>query len=64
MWADAEFAEMDACEADGHKRTQASGKRRQHAEAPVIQLVGPLQFILLLGNESFHHPLGLGHRHM
>ena len=37
--------------------------RRHLVEAPVVQLVGPLQPILLLGNDSSHHPLGLGHRH-
>ena len=63
MWTDAEVSEFDACEADGHKSTQASGKRRHHAEAPVIRLVGPLQPILLQGNESNHHPMGVGHRY-
>jgi len=63
MWTDAEVSEFDACEADGHKSTQASGKRRHHAEAPVIRLVGPLQPILLQGNDSNHHPMGVGHRY-
>ena len=57
MWADEEIAEMDLNEAAGHKRSQASGKRRHYAEAPVDQLVGPLQPILLLGNDSSHHLL-------
>ena len=63
MWTDAEVSEFDACEADGHKSTQASGKRRHDAEAPVIRLVGPLQPILLQGNDSNHHPMGVGHRY-
>ena len=63
MWTDAEVTEMDENEAVGHSKSQATGKRRHHVEAPVIQLVGPLQPILLLGNDSTHHPLGRGHRH-
>ena len=59
-WTDAEIAEMDLEEAAGHKKSQATGKRRHYAEAPVVQLVGPLMPILLLGNESSHHPLGCG----
>ena len=63
MWTDAEVAEMDLNEADCHKKSQATGKRKHYAEAPVVQLVGPLQPILLLGSESSHYSLGLGHRH-
>ena len=63
MWTDAEVAEMDSNEAECHSKSQATGKRRHHVEAPVVQLVGPLQPILLLGNDSSHHPLGKGHRH-
>ena len=62
MWTD-DVAEMDSCETDAHKKAQASGKRRHQAEAPVFQLAGPLEPILLLQNESSHHPLGMGHRH-
>ena len=62
-WTDEEIAEMDLEEIAGHKKSQATGKRRHHAEAPVVQLVGPLMPILLLGNNSSHHPLGLGHRY-
>ena len=62
-WTDEEDAEMDLNEADCHKKSQATGKRRHHTEAPVLQLVGPLQPILLLGSESSHHFLGLGHRY-
>ena len=63
IWTDKEIAETDLEEAAGHKKSQATGKRRHHAEAPVVQLAGPLMPILLLGNESSHHPLGLGHRY-
>ena len=63
MWTNDEIAEMDSCETDGHKQAQASGKRRHQAEAPVFQLAGPLEPILLLSGESSHHALGMGHRH-
>ena len=63
MWTDAEVSEFDADDAESLTSTQASGKRRHHAEAPVIRLVGPLLPILLQGNESNHHPLGVGHRY-
>jgi hypothetical protein len=63
LWTDNEIAEMDLDEADCHKKSQASGKRRHQAEAPVVQLAGPLQPVLLLGTQSAHHPLGMGHRH-
>ena len=63
MFTDEEIAAMDMMDAECHKRAQASGKRRHHAEAQVVQLVGPLEPILLLGGESTHHALGRGHRH-
>ena len=62
-WTDAEIEEIDSNEAECHKKTQAIGKRRHQAEAPVIRLVGPLQPILLQGNDSNHHPMGRGHRY-
>ena len=63
MWTDAEITEMDLNEAECHTKSQATGKRWRHVVAPAVQLVGPLQPILLLGKESSHHSLGLGHRH-
>ena len=63
MLTDELIAEMDLKDAECHKRGQASGNRRHHAEATVIQLAGPLEPILLLGGESSHHALGRGHRH-
>ena len=64
MWTDAEVSELDSLEAESHVHTQATGKRRHHAEAPVIQMAGPLLPIMLLGNDSTHHPLGRGHHHI
>ena len=58
MSTDEQIAEFDMMDAECHKRAQASGKRRHHAEATVIEMVGPLEPILLLGGESTHHALG------
>ena len=62
-WTEQQVMDFDTCDSVGHKEAQATGKRRHRVEAPVVQLEGPLQPILLLGNASSHHSLGVGHRH-
>ena len=63
QWTEQQVLEFDICDSVGHKEAQATGKRRHRVEAPVVQLAGPLQPILLLGDASSHHQLGVGHRH-
>ena len=54
----------DECKAD-NIRLQHGGKRRHHADLPSIRLEGPLEPILLVdGQESSQHPLGVGHNYI
>jgi hypothetical protein len=53
---------LDSKEHDKHKSLAHSGKRRHHARKACIQLIGPLQPIVLQpGTESNHHRMGVGH---
>ena len=54
---------MDAADAKEHVCAQQAGKRRHRVEEPVVQMLGPLEPILLLNASSGHHPLGIGHNH-
>jgi hypothetical protein len=43
---------------------QRKGRRRHHAEQPVIRLQGPLRTVFSLpGCHSEHHALGRGHNY-
>ena len=64
QWTEQQIQDFDSSDVSAHKEAQATGKRRHHAGAPVLQLAGPLQPILLIGRQSVHRPLGAGHRNI
>ena len=53
---------LDGHEHGAHVSLQKKGKRRHHAELPVIRLQGPLCTVFsMLGCYSEHSVLGVGH---
>ena len=55
---------LDEGEAERNVQLHRSGKRRHATSSPVVQLQGPLLPIMLCdGQESLHHPLGVGHNY-
>ena len=54
---------LDLEEIGANLSLQKKGKRRHHAELPVIRLQGPLRTVFAIGLESAHHALGRGHNY-
>ena len=54
---------LDVVEYGANLNLQKKGRRRHHADLPVIRLQGPLRTVFAIGRESNHHALGRGHNY-
>ena len=54
---------LDEIENGANLSLQKKGRRRHHADLPVIRLHGPLRTVFAIGRESNHHALGRGHNY-
>ena len=54
---------LDEIENGANLSLQKKGRRRHHADLPVIRLQGPLRTVFAIGRESDHHALGRGHNY-